>query len=159
MRRQSKGMPRDDYPKCLAASWLVKTIAISALLPWVVALPAATADAATYLPNCGNSYYGGRVAPRYWDSGCTGNREIIRARWSRWGRRAATAESSTAVNDCDPDCARGTVQVYPSRARAYRLRRCQTRGGQRRRFYTRVRLTVFIDGQSPYRNTLRLVCQ
>jgi hypothetical protein len=99
MRSQSKGMAGDGYSKCPEASPLVATIVISTLLPSVVALPAATADAAGYLPNCGNSCYGGSIAPRYEDSGCTGNREIIRARSSRWGRRAATGDSSTAVNE------------------------------------------------------------
>jgi hypothetical protein len=111
---------------------------------------------AVFLPNCGNSHYGGRVAPRNWDAGCTGDRELLRTTWSRWGRRVAIGKGQTAVNDCDPSCAEGTVTRYPARARAFRIRTCRGRSGKRRRFYTRLRLTVRMPER--HTTTFRLVC-
>jgi hypothetical protein len=51
--------------------------------------------ARVFVPNCGNTHYGGRVAPVTWDAGCTGTPELLRTRWFSWGRRAAIGYPSS----------------------------------------------------------------
>ena len=102
------------------------------------------AVARVFLPNCGNTYYGGRVAPVTWDAGCTGTPELLRTSWFSWGRRAAIGKGRTTYNDCEPSCADGTVYTYRARARASRIRRCKGRSGKHRRFYTRVRISFWV---------------
>jgi hypothetical protein len=84
----------------------------------------------------------------------------------RRGRSASAVLVGVAIltGACGSDVSSSpTAPAEPSSSsrhgRAYRIRRCRTRSGKIRRFYTRVRLTVFIDGQDPYRNTLRLICR
>ena len=119
------------------------------------------------LPSCGNTSYGGRVAPRTWDAGCTGSNELVRARWRHWGRRVATARGQTVVRTCDPNCAEGGSRLYPASARASRIGICKDDHGRRRPFYTRVRLTIRVPrgkglpGIEPGRHVTRfgLTCQ
>jgi hypothetical protein len=114
-------------------------LAVTACAVLAVSAPAA-AQAAVFLPNCGSSTYGGRVQPSRWDAGCTGQWELIRAKWSLWGRGVAIGKGFTQGSDCDPDCASGTLYEYRSRLRVSRIRTCKGKSGAYRRFYTRARL-------------------
>jgi hypothetical protein len=121
---------------------------VAALAVLFVSAPA-SAHAAVFLPNCGNSAYGGRVEPPRWDAGCTGQWELVRARWSGWGRVVAIGRGFTQASDCDPDCASGTQYEYRSRLRVSRIRTCKGRSGKYRRFYTRATLRFTVpDGDA-----------
>jgi hypothetical protein len=101
---------------------------------------AASAQARVFLPSCGNSAYGGRVEPRRWDAGCTGQWELVRARWSGWGSAVAIGRGFTQARDCNPDCAPGALDEHRARLRVSRIRTCEGRSGRHRRFYTRATL-------------------
>jgi hypothetical protein len=111
---------------------------------------AAPADAASrvFLPNCGNSAYGGRVEPSSWDAGCTGQRELIHATWTGWGRDVAVGRGFTP-SACDPDCASGTLYKFRARLRVSRVRTCRGKTGRYRRFYTRARLRYRVPPDHP----------
>ena len=89
------------------------------------------------LPTCGDSWFGGLVAPAAWDDGCTEQTDLIRARWRNWGDSQATARGLTQYS---PDVVRFPIVVYPVRAFAWRIRRCADGQGRYRGYYTRVRL-------------------
>jgi hypothetical protein len=112
---------------------------------------AAPADAAprVFLPNCGNSAYGGRVEPGRWDAGCTGTWDLIHASWRGWGRDVAIARGFTTLPDCNPDCSTGTVSRFRARLRVSRVRTCRGKSGEYRRFYTRARLRYRIPADDP----------
>ena len=58
-----------------------------ALLAVVTVIAPASADAATSvrLPSCGSTWYGGKVAPKTWERGCTGTADLTSMAWEDWG--------------------------------------------------------------------------
>ena len=117
-------------------------LAASALFATGALLGSATAtaegSATVLIPACGNSSYGGVVAPRTWDYGCTEQTDLLRARWRDWGRSVSTAQGLTRYS---PDVVRFPVVVYPVHVVAWRIRRCADVHHRFARYYTRVRLT------------------
>lgn len=106
------------------------------------------ADAKVLLPNCGFSEHGGRAAPRSWDHGCIGGSDLVRATWRGWANRVAFGRGRSQLSESGG--AEGPVHEYPARARVWRIRTCKTREGTRRRFYTRLRLTVRYPPRNPF---------
>lgn len=102
------------------AKLVVATVVLSG-----VAVPAE--GATVRLPECGNSWYGGKVKPRKWDRGCTGFLDLTGSRWSRWGESVAYGRGYAIT-------ASGQV---PVRIRARRIRVCET-DTWLGTFYTRV---------------------
>ncbi len=87
-----RGLPRGRARHVLAAAVCIAgemrrplTIGAPVLMPFCVAwVVPAKVDARVFLPDCGISLSGGRIAPAYWDGGCTGSYDLIRTNWSRW---------------------------------------------------------------------------
>jgi hypothetical protein len=102
-----------------------------------VSAAAPAAQARVFIPSCGVTTYGGRVEPPRWDAGCTGTPELIRAKWTGWGRDVAIGRGFTVFIGCGPDCASSEVYEYRSRLRVSRVRRCKSSTGALKRFYTR----------------------
>lgn len=124
--------------------------AVALAIIWTAASTAPAASSArVFVPNCGNSAYGGRVEPSRWDAGCTGQRELIHATWTRWGRDVAIAHGFTPWFDCDPDCPSGRLYEFRARLRVSRVRTCRGRKGRNRRFYTRARLRYRVPPDHP----------
>jgi hypothetical protein len=126
-----------------AAFALAVLLAFGALVP-------ASGSASVRLPDCGSSSFGGRVAPRKWDYGCTEVWDLIRTHWHHWGHGPATGRGRHQLDDCNPNCAEGTVKSYPARARAFRIRWCYNAHGLLRRFYTRVRISYSVPAHNPF---------
>jgi hypothetical protein len=95
------------------------------------------------LPDCGNSWYGGKVKPRKWDRGCTGSLDLTQGRWSRWGRSVAYGRGYAST---------GSGRV-PVRVRASRIRVCETEHGFGT-FYTR----VWVKHGAQRGRSYRLIC-
>ena len=134
-----------DVPRWCWASSEISMRTVVTLILATVALSGATvpAEAATVrLPNCGNSWYGGKVKPRTWDRGCTGFTDLTRGQWSRWGKPVAYGRGY--------EDALGQI---PVRIRASRIRVCETedRFGT---FYTR----VWIKNVAQRGRNYRLIC-
>jgi hypothetical protein len=102
------------------------------------------AEAATVrLPDCGNSWYGGKVKPRTWDRGCTGFVDLTRGRWSRWGKSVAYGRGYEYTS----------FGVFRVRIRASRIRVCETESWFGT-FYTR----VWIKKVGLRSRSYRLIC-
>jgi hypothetical protein len=114
-----------------------------------LAVPAQAAHPAVVLADCGGYTGGVTVAPREWDDGCTEVSDLVRASWRHWGTREAEADGYHELDDCEPDCGRGTVSSYPARATAYRIRTCAY-GGRRYSAYTRVRIRYSLPLANPF---------
>ena len=128
------------------SSFPVRLKIVAALVLAMVALSGATvrAEAATVrLPDCGNSWYGGKVKPRNWDRGCTGSPDLTGGRWSRWGEAVAYGRGHAVP-------ASGRV---PVRIRASRIRVCETEDWFGN-FYTR----VWIKYGAQRGRSYRLIC-
>jgi hypothetical protein len=94
------------------------------------------------LPDCSNTAYGGRVAPVVYSSGCVGaSVNIDGLAWQSWGGPTATATGTLRYNDCEPDCARGTIYDYPAELTAGELKRCASSLGPRL-YYTHTSVVV-----------------
>ena len=84
-----------------------------------------------------------------------GNCQVIRTKWSHWGRSTATGRGTAKFNDCKPYCAVGHFhKLRGARVRAYRLRNGSCNGADVR-YYTRVRITWPKRSHLP-RETLKL---
>ena len=99
---------------------------------------ATTPGSPVLLPTCGNSSFGGLVAPVAWDDGCTEQTDLVHAQWRNWGHAVATAHGLTQYS---PDVVRFAIVVYPVHAVAWRIRQCADGHHRLARYYTRVRLT------------------
>ena len=121
-------------------------------------LPVATTASAArpVLAECGNSYYGGKVKPRTWSSGCVGaSFNTHQLRWSSWGRTLASGRGLHRYNDCEPSCAAGSSRNYRVTLRLSRVRSCYTENG-RARMFTRVRFVTAAPGVR--RGTFSVLC-
>jgi hypothetical protein len=126
---------------------LLITLITAALLGTVFTAPAQASAASLVqplIPECSNTYYGGKIKPRWWDGGCTGSIDIRNAPWSEWGQEArARGRSSWGAR---------------ARLRASRIRWCDTDYREDReryrRFYTRIQLW-WSDG---HKRTYRAFC-
>jgi hypothetical protein len=121
------------------------TTAAAVLLALVAVAPTA-AQGRVFVPRCGSSSYGGFFKPHRWDPACTGGSHKLRVRkWRGWGSRVAVARGHTTIRICDPDCPRAYFVKYRARLRLSRIRQCKGASGETRRFYTRARITFFVD--------------
>ncbi len=110
--------------------------ALLALFLTVGYIATGDAQARVRLPDCGNSYYGGRETPRNWDRGCTGGRDLTGMSWRGWRQSRASGRGRAEGG--------GVARVLVSR-----IRWCENQQGDLRRFYTQIR----INGRS-----YRLIC-
>lgn len=115
-----------------------------ALLAVVSVIAPASAGAATSvrLPSCGSTWYGGKVAPKTWDRGCTGTADLTSMVWEDWGAPSAVGRGVTMLNDCDPSCAEGDVSEVSARARVSHIQQCKNDRGLVQLFYTRIWLSA-----------------
>ena len=134
---------RSDYAGPVTKGGAIRAACLAVVVCLLPALPA-QARRRVLLPDCGHSIYGGSAAPSRWDAGCTGDPELLETTWSRWGRRSARGTGMTAHNDCDPNCADGTVYYFDARALSFRIRRCQVESGREHLFYTRVKISWIV---------------
>src|SRR3954447_3528467 len=109
-----------------------------------IALATHAASARVLLADCGSSSFGGRVAPRDWDYGCTEVLDLVGARWRHWGSAHARATGKHQLDNCRPNCGAGTVRSYRAHATAWHVRRCRDSHRRSRRFYTRVTLLYLV---------------
>src|SRR3712207_3156168 len=115
----------------------MKRVLVIALLALTV--PAAAAEARTYLGGCIASPEPATYKPKRIVIGCgSGTNQIRRVRWSRWGAHNARGHGRAWINACNPTCVEDRIRRYPVRLRAFRARRCSV--GPRRQF-RRLRLT------------------
>lgn len=118
------------------------------LAMFVSLLAAAPASAASLpgLASCGSSYYGAKVKPKEWSSGCTGSSfNVEKLRWSRWTTSSASGKGVDRSNDCEPSCAEGTITEFAATLKLSRPRRCYSQKG-RIRMFTRVRYSTQAAG-------------
>ena len=121
--------------------WLLAAMAAALALAGVGFEATASAEAANVrLPNCGNSWYGGRVAPSNWDRGCTGFTDLTRGHWSQWGKAVAYGRGYEWTS----------FGVFPVRIRASGIRVCETENWYGT-FYTRVWMKKIGLGGRSYR--------
>lgn len=66
----------------------------------------------TYIVECGGDARVQRPASIDLDCDDAHNGRLEDLAWQRWGEERATAEGTLAMNDCYPDCARGTQVRY-----------------------------------------------
>lgn len=125
------------------ARWVVALLA--AIVAWACAV--ASAGAQTYLAECSGGK--GQVAPAGWSSGCVGaSANFDSLVWSGWGAENAQATGQARPNDCDPDCARGTVYSYPARLIASGLRPCPAQPGSSQ--YSRLETQTLYPADNPF---------
>ena len=89
------------------------------------------------------------MAPRQWDDGCTEVSDLTGAVWRNWGSRTAIALGYHQLDDCVPNCARGTVKSYRAQATAFRIQTCNYEG-ERYRAYTRIRIRYTVPRANPF---------
>jgi hypothetical protein len=105
----------------------------------------ATAD--TYIAQC--SILSGTVAPSEWSSGCLGgSANFDQISWSNWGAEGASGSGVALPNDCDPNCAEGTVYRYPARFIALGPKRCLAEPGNEQ--YVRLKTEVEFPADNPF---------
>jgi hypothetical protein len=66
-----------------------------------------------------------------------GNFQLKSLRWHGWNKKKAKAQGKALINDCRPDCARGTFHTYPARARVSKPYFCRE---ERRYLYRRLKV-------------------
>lgn len=76
--------------------------------------------------------------------GC-GKLPLTDLHWSRWGSAAAIASGVAHVNDCRPDCARGTFREFPVTVALTRISTCKATGERR---YQNLNVT-YLKGKHP----------
>jgi hypothetical protein len=114
-------------------------------LVWPAASPAET-----FLAECSGG--AGAVAPSAWSSGCLGgSANFDSLSWSGWGAEEAVASGQARPNDCDPDCARGTIYSYPARFVAKGLSPCLAEPGNTQ--YTSLETVVEYPAGNPFNVT------
>ena len=121
---------------------------VSAVIGALTGLPAAAAEARTYIVD------GGRVKlvykPRSWAAGGVGaSARMERVRWTHWGSRRASATGTTVNNACDPSCAEGTIYRYPGTMTWTEPRYCRSRS-HRRRYFAKVRYTLDLPADNGF---------
>jgi hypothetical protein len=65
------------------------------------------------------------------------NFQLKSLRWHGWNKKKAKAQGKALVNDCRPDCARGTFHTIPARARVSKPYFCRE---ERRYLYRRLKV-------------------
>lgn len=110
-------------------------------------------NAATYLPNCGNTGYL-QFKPEYWSEGCTGGSLTVqRLRWKLYsstrGRAVGKAQLRRPCGSTPPCHKAG---VYKARARLYtgRPRRCTRGSAARERYFSRIRVVIRYRADNPF---------
>jgi hypothetical protein len=66
-----------------------------------------------------------------------GNFQLKSLRWHGWNKKKAKARGKALINDCKPDCARGTFHTYPARAQVSKPYFCRE---ERRYLYRRLKV-------------------
>jgi hypothetical protein len=112
---------------------ILRLTASTVLLASLSAIPATAAERVYIAP--GFSAGGAVYRPsKFWASGDA--TLLFRSiRWSHYGRRSASGAATGEINDCEPDCADGSMHTYPARIELTKVKR--TCG---RLFYTRLRI-------------------
>ena len=107
----------------------------------------ASSSATTYLAQC--SFGEGTEAPSAWSSGCLGgSANFDSLSWSGWGAEGAVGNGQARPNDCEPDCARGTIYSYPVRMVAKGLRPCVAEPGNSQ--YTSLETVINFPAGNPF---------
>jgi hypothetical protein len=106
-----------------------KLVLLVALL--MLAVPA-SASAKTYLGGCSPNAHAKYKPKRILFSCGSGGIRIKGAKWSSWRARRARGRGRARVNDCNPNCAQGTIRTYRVRLRLSKAVTCQI--GPRRQF-------------------------
>jgi len=120
-----------------AAAALAGVTCIAMVLGLAFAATPRAAAGEVLLPDCGNVFYGGSVAPVEWSSGCVGaSVNLDQLSWRDWGAPVATATGIVHYNDCSPSCAAGSISDYPAELHVEQIRRCASPLGPQS-YYTR----------------------
>jgi hypothetical protein len=118
-------------------------VAIGAIA--AAAFPALGAAEPTYTPK---GCFKPRIEPRLIAIACgDGNFYLHANHYSFYNKREAGATGKAFVNDCDPDCAGGTIRKYPVKIHLFKPRRAGC-GGRRVKYFHKVALT-WKDGSPP----------
>lgn len=126
----------------LSAKGLGAAIAIAVAVAVAGPASSSAADRTPLLPDCGNVFYGGKISPVAWSSGCLGGSvNLDRLSWQGWGAATAVATGVIRYNTCEPSCASGGIYDYPAELRVDGIARCASPLGPRP-YYTRFVVTV-----------------
>lgn len=125
-------------------------LAVSAVVLFLLASASLARAAETvYVPNFGHIAEG-EVQPNEWSAGSVGaSFRTGPLSWTNYGEPTAVAIGSALLNDCDPDCAGGTVFEYPTSLTFQRIMRCASPYGFAL-YYTQTTIVVTYPEDNPF---------
>jgi hypothetical protein len=124
----------------------VKALAAALFVCLLVTASAATAATTqVLLPGCGGSDHA-RYKPRSVVVTCgDGGFQVVKLKWSAWGKTSASGTGTAKVNNCKPSCAGGKFESFPVTLTLGKPKTC-TAFGSKREF---ARLTYSFPGKHP----------
>jgi hypothetical protein len=136
----------------IGARRLRRGLVVAVVVAGAAVVPSA-AEAATYVPNCANTYYLD-LRPSQWSNGCTGGAlNLFRLHWTRYGQRHARAHGRALLRTpcgTNPTCPEAALYRAAARLRMRRPRRCGNGEAAGERFYSRARARVRYRRGNPF---------